>query len=72
MKSITIETPFITLAAFLKWAGISPTGGAAKEIIVAGNVTVNGVIVTQRGRKLYPGDRVGVAGLGEYSVLGDR
>lgn len=52
----------ITLDQFLKLQGAAGTGGQAKQIIQAGEVKVNGVVETRRGRKLLLGDRVECAG----------
>lgn len=57
---VTIRTEYITLDAFLKWAGLAETGGHAKLLIASGKVMVNGEVETRRGRKLRPGDRVAV------------
>lgn len=57
-QEIRIHTDYIRLDALLKLAGMADTGGAAKVLIQAGKVRVNGEICTQRGRKLRPGDRV--------------
>ena len=62
-ETIKIETPFIRLDALLKFAGAVETGGEAKQIIQEGQVSVNGEVCTQRGRKLYPGDRAELDGL---------
>jgi ribosome-associated protein len=51
----------IKLDQFLKLIGIAPTGGQAKLIIQEGEVLVNGVLETRRGRKLKSGDSVTVA-----------
>lgn len=48
----------ITLGQFLKVAGLTATGGEAKQLIASGLVHVNGVVETRRGRKLLPGDVV--------------
>ena len=53
---VFITTEFIKLEAALKFAGLTETGGEAKEIILAGQVEVNGEVCTQRGKKLRPGD----------------
>ena len=53
--SIRIDTEFIRLDALLKLAGLVQTGGEAKLRIQAGEVTVDGEICTQRGRKMRPG-----------------
>ena len=54
--------PGIKLDQFLKWAGVTPTGGQAKLMIREGEVRVNGEVETRRGRRLHRGDRVEVAG----------
>ena len=57
---IQIHTEFIKLESLLKFEGLVETGGEAKERIQAGEVQVNGEICTMRGKKLRPGDRVGL------------
>lgn len=56
---IPIYTEFIKLQDFLKLANAVESGGMAKNFIVNGDVTVNGEVCTQRGKKLHPGDTVG-------------
>ncbi|WP_039716303.1 RNA-binding S4 domain-containing protein [Scytonema millei] len=51
----------IKLDQFLKLIGIAATGGQAKLIIQGGEVLVNGILETRRGRKLRSGDTVTVA-----------
>ena len=46
---------------FLKWHGLADSGGQAKILIVSGDVTVNGLVETRRGRKLINGDKVCLA-----------
>jgi ribosome-associated protein len=60
--SFEISTEFIKLDSFLKCVNVVGSGGEAKEIIVNGEVLVNGEPELRRGRKLYPGDRVTVFG----------
>ena len=50
----------IKLVQFLKFVGIAPTGGQAKLMIQNGEVLVNDMVETRRGRKLVSGDRVTV------------
>lgn len=57
-EKIAISTPFIKLSALLKHAGLVETGGVGGIIISDGLVSVNGETCMQRGRKIYPGDRV--------------
>ena len=58
MTTITITTEYIKLQDLLKFAAIASTGGEAKIIVQEGQVTVNGEVCTQRGRKIRPGDDV--------------
>lgn len=60
MKSeeIVINSPFIKLDSFLKFAGLTETGGIAKEVIAEGRIKVNGEVCLMRGKKLYSGDEV--------------
>ena len=48
----------ITLDQFLKQSGIVGSGGQAKVLIQAGEVLLNGVVETRRGKKLTTGDLV--------------
>ena len=57
-----IETEFIKLDSFLKGVNAVGSGGEAKLRIQDGEVLVNGLPETRRGRKLRPGDVVEVAG----------
>lgn len=68
-KRVEIHTPFIKLDAFLKLCAAAGTGGQAKVMVQGGEVTVNGTVCTMRGKKLYNGDLVRVAGdPAEYRV----
>lgn len=58
MKEISINTEFIKLDAFLKWAGVASLGSEAKVYILEEMVKVNGEVCTQRGKKLRSGDIV--------------
>lgn len=52
--------PGTTLGRALKAAGLVGTGGEAKVLIQAGEVSVNGEVETRRGRRLEEGDVVEV------------
>ena len=60
--TFAISTDYIKLDSFLKGVNIVGSGGGAKIIITAGQVSVNGETETRRGRKLYPGDQVALDG----------
>lgn len=59
---MTISDNTIKLDQFLKLVGIAQTGGQAKLMIQRGDVLVNGMLETRRGRKLVSGDSVTVGG----------
>lgn len=67
LLSVPITTEYIKLESFLKLANAVQSGGMAKNFIQNGEVTVNGVVCTMRGKKLHPGDRVKFFGAG-YEV----
>lgn len=62
---VKIKTEFIKLDSLLKFAGLTDTGGFAKELIQQGAVKVNGEVCTMRGKKIRSGDTVEVE---EYKV----
>lgn len=72
MKEITIRTEFIKLDQLLKFAEIAASGGMAKEIILAGDVKVNGEICTMRGKKIREGDQVTVMLIDEELNLSEE
>jgi len=57
-RTVTVRAVPIELCQFLKFGGLSESGGAAKQAIAERLVTVNGVIETQKRKKLLAGDRV--------------
>lgn len=61
-EPLYIQTETIKLDAALKFSGIAMTGGEAKLLIENENVTVNGEICKQRGKKLNEGDFFSVNG----------
>ena len=58
MEDIVLRYDFIKLGQALKAAGLVESGVEAKIVIQNGEVKVNGVTETQRGKKLYDGDIV--------------
>ena len=56
MNKLVIYDEYIRLCDALKFAGIAETGGIAKLMILDGEVTVNGEVCLQKGKKLYPED----------------
>lgn len=58
MTDIKIKDEHIKLGQLLKLAGLVDSGLEAKIEINEGNVTLNGNVETQRGKKVYSGDVV--------------
>lgn len=58
MDVIRLREDYIKLGQALKAAELVESGVEAKEVIVDGQVKVNGETDTRRGRKLYAGDIV--------------
>lgn len=69
MEKVKIDTEFIKLDAFLKFASVVASGGEAKMLIADEQVLVNDEVCTMRGKKLYPGDIVQL-GQEEFEVTG--
>lgn len=67
---VQIRDESIKLGQFIKLANLVETGGAAKEAIAQGEVTVNGEVDTRRGKTLRDGDVVCVAGICAKVVTG--
>ena len=61
-KTIKLTTEYIKLDALLKAVSQAGSGADAKKMIRQGLVLLNGTAVTQRGRKVRPGDIVEVTG----------
>ncbi|MBD3236839.1 MAG: hypothetical protein GF330_09055 [Candidatus Eisenbacteria bacterium] len=57
-ETVRIRTSRIRLDHLLKFAGVTGTGGAAKLLVQAGRVRVNGERELRRGRALCDGDLV--------------
>ncbi|NLY83086.1 MAG: RNA-binding S4 domain-containing protein [Acholeplasmataceae bacterium] len=63
-----IKTEFITFANLMKFAGVLQTGGQAFELLEQGLVTLNGNKITEKRKKIYPGDTVVVKDCCEIKV----
>ena len=62
IEEIAINTEFIKLDQLLKWANLTGSGVEAKMFIQNGEVKVNSVVETRRGKKIYDGAIVEFAG----------
>ena len=61
-KIITeLESEFVELYKILKFEGIAESGGAAKQVIADGLVSVNGVVEKRKSKKITAGDHIEVS-----------
>jgi ribosome-associated protein len=65
VRDVEVRDDGIRLGQLLKLAGLVEHGAAAREVLEAGEVTVNGRAETRRGRQLGAGD---VVALGDERV----
>jgi ribosome-associated protein len=61
-RSVKVREIPIDLCQFIKFGGLAATGGEAKQLIAEGSVQLNGVVETQKRKKLAAGDRVTLNG----------
>ncbi len=66
---VEISTEFIKLQDAMKYANIVYSGGEAKQLILDGQVQVNGEVCTMRGKKLRPGESFRFNGV-TYQIAG--
>ena len=59
---VSISTEYIKLQDAMKFANIVYSGGEAKQLVLDGQVLVNGEVCTMRGKKLRDGDKFEFAG----------
>ncbi|MGL5207112.1 MAG: RNA-binding S4 domain-containing protein [Acidaminococcaceae bacterium] len=64
---IGIKTDYITFSNLMKYAGVLQTGGQAMELIEEGLVTLNQKSITEKRKKIYPGDVVVIKG--QYEII---
>ncbi len=68
VEKINISSEYITLGQFIKYANIVSSGGMVKAILAEYKIYVNDILEARRGKKLYPGDKVLIKGIGEYRI----
>ncbi len=71
-EQIAITTEYISLDKLLKFAGIADTGGQAFMMVEDGIISLNGVQVQEKRRKIYPGDVVNIDNQLELTVVREQ
>lgn len=71
MDIINISTPTIQLDQLLKWAGIAESGGQVKLFIEDGLISVNGIQIHERRKKIHPGDIIEIQEFGIWKVMAE-
>ena len=61
-RNVVVREVPIELCQFIKFGGLTDSGGEAKTLISQGRVLLNGTIETQKRKKLAVGDKVKVDG----------
>ena len=59
-EQIAIITEFITMDKLLKFSGVADTGGQAFLMVEDGIIKLNGKLVTEQRKKVFPGDIVNI------------
>ena len=59
-ETVAIITEFITMDKLLKFSGVADTGGEAFLMVADGIVKLNGKLVTEKRKKVFPGDVVNI------------
>lgn len=57
-RTVEVRAEPIELCQLLKFAGLAESGGSAKQLITDGEVRLNGVVETQKRKKIMAGDKV--------------
>lgn len=60
-ETVSIHTEYIRLDQLLKYANVLSTGGQVKVLLEEKQITLNGVLVTEKRKKIYPNDVVIIA-----------
>lgn len=61
-RDVIVRGVPIDLCQLIKFAGITESGGGANQLIVGGEVLLNGQVEMLKRRKIYAGDKVTVLG----------
>lgn len=68
-EEIAIKTEFITMDKLLKFSGVADTGGQAFLMVEDGIIKLNGKLVTEKRKKVFPGDVVNIDDQIELTII---
>lgn len=68
-ETVSIHTDYIQLDQLLKYANILATGGQVKVLLEEEQITLNGVLITEKRKKIYPNDVVTIANEIQITVM---
>lgn len=68
-ENVAITTEFITMDKLLKFSGVADTGGQAFLMVEDGIVKLNNKLVTEKRKKVFPGDVVNIDNQIELTVI---
>ena len=68
-ENVTIITEFITMDKLLKFSGVADTGVQAFGMVEDGIIKLNGKLVTEKRKKVFPGDVVNIDNQIELTVI---
>ncbi len=66
---VVIDTEYIAMDKLLKFSGLADTGGQAFMMIEEGIVSLNGVPVHEKRKKVRPGDVVNIDDQVELTIV---
>jgi len=69
MEEIEIYTTQINMDQLLKWAGVIETGAQIKPFLENRLIKLNGTIISERRKKVRPGDVIEIQGIGCWRVI---
>lgn len=70
-EEIAIKTEFITMDKLLKFSGVADTGGQAFLMVEDGIIKLNGKLVTEKRKKVFPGDVVNIDDQIELTIINE-
>ncbi len=69
VEEIAIHTETIQLSQFLKWAGITDSGSQVNYFLENKSIKINGVLVTEKRKKITVGDIVEIKDFGTWRII---